>query len=133
MDETQPLVSITEAARRMGVSRATAYRLVTRGDLPAVKVGAQLRIDPIELHSYIYGLEPVEQGSDEPLMVDALEKVIGQGEDWIRRAARFLPARVSASGVLRVDRGDVPLWQRAAASNWAADGPWPGSFGEAAR
>jgi excisionase family DNA binding protein len=59
-NETAPLVSVTHAAARMGVSRATAYRLVTKGELPAVKVGAQLRIDPVELHEYIYGRRRTE-------------------------------------------------------------------------
>jgi len=55
--ETTPqrqLLTITEAARLLNVSRTTTYRLIHRADLPAVKVGGQLRIDRDELHTYIY-------------------------------------------------------------------------------
>ncbi len=41
----------------MGVSRSTAYRLIERGELPAVRVGGQLRVDRDELREYIYGEE----------------------------------------------------------------------------
>jgi len=52
---TTPLLSVDETATILRVSRATIYRLVNRGELHAVKVGAQLRIAPAELRQYIYG------------------------------------------------------------------------------
>lgn len=53
----QRLLTTTEAARRLNVSRTTVYRLIHRGDVLAVKVGGQIRIDRDELNSYIYGTE----------------------------------------------------------------------------
>lgn len=62
--ETQPLISVTETARRLGVSRATAYRRVREGEIPAFRVGrnrkAPLRVDPIELDAWLRS-EPGER------------------------------------------------------------------------
>jgi excisionase family DNA binding protein len=49
------LLTLTEAAELLRVSRATAYRLVQAGELPALRVGHGLRIDRAELHEYLYG------------------------------------------------------------------------------
>jgi excisionase family DNA binding protein len=38
------LLTITEAAKRLKVSRNSVYRLVRSGDLPVVQVGAHSRI-----------------------------------------------------------------------------------------
>jgi excisionase family DNA binding protein len=43
------LLTLDEAASRMRVSRRTAARLAERGQLPAVRVGAQWRVDADEL------------------------------------------------------------------------------------
>ena len=52
---TTPLLSVDETATILRVSRATTYRLIDRGELHAVRVGAHLRIAPAELRQYIYG------------------------------------------------------------------------------
>jgi excisionase family DNA binding protein len=49
------LLTLSEAAELLRVSRATAYRLVSAGELPALRVGHGLRIDRAELHEYLYG------------------------------------------------------------------------------
>jgi excisionase family DNA binding protein len=41
------------AAARLGVSAPTVYRLVSRGDLAAVRVGGAVRFDPVELGRFI--------------------------------------------------------------------------------
>jgi excisionase family DNA binding protein len=55
-----PLLSIAEAAEQLNVSRATAYRLVQAGELPALRVGHSLRIDPSEMNAWLYGDHPRE-------------------------------------------------------------------------
>ena len=37
-------LSVEHAARLIGISRATAYRMVSSGDLPAVRVGRRVLI-----------------------------------------------------------------------------------------
>jgi excisionase family DNA binding protein len=44
-----PLVPVREVADRFAVSEKTVRRLIERGELPALKVGGQVRVDPIEL------------------------------------------------------------------------------------
>ena len=46
---------MTEVAELLRVSKATAYRLVQAGELPALRVGHQLRVDPRELDQWLYG------------------------------------------------------------------------------
>ncbi len=49
------LLSVREAAERLGVSRQHVYRLVQRGELPGLHVGGVVRIDPRELEEWLYG------------------------------------------------------------------------------
>lgn len=46
-------MSVAEAASHLRVSRATAYRLVHSGELPAHRIGHSLRVDPAELQRYV--------------------------------------------------------------------------------
>ena len=43
-DARADLLTITEAAKRLKVSRNSVYRLVNSGELPVVRVGAHSRI-----------------------------------------------------------------------------------------
>jgi excisionase family DNA binding protein len=53
-DQPDQLRSISHAAGRLGVSRATVYRLVHAGELAAVRVGERsTRIADSELDRYI--------------------------------------------------------------------------------
>ncbi len=52
--EIPALLSVQEAAAHLRISKATTYRLIAAGELPAVRVGGQLRVDPDELRDYLY-------------------------------------------------------------------------------
>jgi excisionase family DNA binding protein len=59
MPATRPLhlLRIPEAAERLNVSRASVYRWIEEGRLPAVQLGgrgAPLRIDPVELEVRLF-------------------------------------------------------------------------------
>jgi excisionase family DNA binding protein len=43
-----------ETWKRLRISRASFYRLVSRGEIPAVRVGGQLRIPEEELEAWLY-------------------------------------------------------------------------------
>ena len=49
----QRLLPVGAAAEYLGVSRATVERLVSRGQLPVVKVGASTRYDVEDLDGFI--------------------------------------------------------------------------------
>ena len=56
-NERTQLLKITEAARRMACSRSHVYKLVERGELPALRLGNQggpLRIPADELERWLY-------------------------------------------------------------------------------
>jgi excisionase family DNA binding protein len=53
--QARPLLSVSATAERLGVSEKTVRRLISSGVLPALRIGAQLRIDPDELDQYVYG------------------------------------------------------------------------------
>ena len=65
------LLTVAETARRLRVSEKTVRRLVDRSGLPALKVGAQIRVDEAELQGWLYGdpgyssfrpVDPAERG-----------------------------------------------------------------------
>lgn len=47
------LLTPAEVAQLAMVSRETVYREIDRGELKAVHVGRQLRIDPTDLNQYL--------------------------------------------------------------------------------
>lgn len=47
------LLTVPEAAERLGVCRAFAYQLVTKGAIKSVKLGKARRVPVAELESYI--------------------------------------------------------------------------------
>lgn len=47
------LLTPADAARLANVSKDTVYREINRGELKALHVGRQLRIDPIDLDQYL--------------------------------------------------------------------------------
>ena len=51
------LLTVREVAAHLGVSRATVYKLCASGDLPAIRVGAALRISAASLASWGAGQE----------------------------------------------------------------------------
>ena len=51
------LLSVSDVARRLNVSRPTVYRLVHAGQIPAVRIGqgiGPIRIDERELYAWLY-------------------------------------------------------------------------------
>lgn len=54
---TERLLRPAEVCERLAISRATLYRAVERGALPAIKVFGQLRFDAHELERWLYSEE----------------------------------------------------------------------------
>lgn len=54
MSQDQPLTA-EEAARLLKISKYTLYELIKRGEIPAQRIGRQLRIDPEALSQYLFG------------------------------------------------------------------------------
>jgi len=59
--ETSRLLTIPETAERLRVSRVTVYRQIRAGEIPALRVGGQLRVDPYELEQWLYATEGAGQ------------------------------------------------------------------------
>lgn len=55
----EPLYTISELGELLGVSRATIYRLLRRGELTALRVGSRQRFTPAEVRRYLYATGPV--------------------------------------------------------------------------
>ena len=61
LNDLPQLLSATEAARRLGVTKARFYELVRRGMVPAVRIGRQIRVDSAALEAWISaGGRPLE-------------------------------------------------------------------------
>jgi putative molybdopterin biosynthesis protein len=52
-EDKSALLSPAEVARLAAISRKTVYREIDRGELKAVHVGRQLRIDPTDFRLYL--------------------------------------------------------------------------------
>ncbi len=58
MDERVPLtLSVTEAARLLGISRAFAYELVARGELPSLRLGRRVVVPRRALEQLVERVE----------------------------------------------------------------------------
>lgn len=97
VSEAPDLLTVTEAARVLRVSRTTAYRLVHlylaaggRDGVPVVRVGGQLRVPRVELEKLIGG--PVQW----PPVVQPAPVIDLQ--DRRPAAARRRPAQRSSAG-----------------------------------
>jgi excisionase family DNA binding protein len=51
--DTRPLLTPADVAHLVNVSRKTAYRLIERGELEALHVGASVRVRPQDLDAYL--------------------------------------------------------------------------------
>lgn len=47
------LITINEAAKHMSISPKTVYRLINRGNLHRVKIGAATRLSEDEINAYL--------------------------------------------------------------------------------
>lgn len=50
---TRPLIEMSAAANRLGITLSTAYYMARRGVIPAVKMGRLWRVDPVRLERWI--------------------------------------------------------------------------------
>jgi excisionase family DNA binding protein len=50
------LVTVTEAARRLGLGRSATYVLVQRGELPSLKIGGSRRVAVADLNEFVQRL-----------------------------------------------------------------------------
>jgi excisionase family DNA binding protein len=53
VDESEPLLTTVETARRLGIARQTLYGLMSSGQISAVRIGGAWRIEPAELRRFI--------------------------------------------------------------------------------
>ncbi len=49
----EKLLTVREVAERLGVCRATVYAMVERDELPAVRIGAAVRVHPADLQALV--------------------------------------------------------------------------------
>ncbi len=58
----QLLLTIEQAAACLAISRAHAYRLVQRGELPAIRLGRSRRITRVALEAFVERLASEQDG-----------------------------------------------------------------------
>ena len=52
------LLTVPEVAQFARVSPASIYRLINRGEIPAVRIGGSLRVRRADLFEYLFGDSP---------------------------------------------------------------------------
>lgn len=60
-DELPIMLSVTEAATVLGISRTSAYELVKGNDFPSIKVGSRIVVPKEELQKWIQKQLEVER------------------------------------------------------------------------
>jgi excisionase family DNA binding protein len=50
---TELLLTVNEAARRLGLGRSFVYSFIRRGDLPSVKIGGARRVLASDLEDFV--------------------------------------------------------------------------------
>lgn len=49
------LLRIEDVAERLAVSRSMAWKIISSGDLPSVRIGRAVRVRPADLEGYVAG------------------------------------------------------------------------------
>jgi excisionase family DNA binding protein len=50
----RPLLTVVQVAERLAVCEKTVRRLIDRGDLPVLRVGGSIRIEPAQLEAWLH-------------------------------------------------------------------------------
>ncbi len=81
--EDQPTVTVQEAARLLGLARASAYEGVRRGEIPTVRIGRRLLV-PTALLRRMLGFDTVSEPQERRLPVSETE---GASDDQVDPSA----------------------------------------------
>ena len=52
-NQVETLLKATDIAKILNISRALAYRLLQKGDIPVIRIKNAVRVKPSDLESYI--------------------------------------------------------------------------------
>jgi excisionase family DNA binding protein len=58
------LITVNEAARRLGVGKSLMYMIIRRGELPSVKIAGARRVAVAELQEYVSRLRAEAREAD---------------------------------------------------------------------
>ncbi len=84
MYKTRKLISTTEAAKILGVSRVTVFQRIKRGEIEATKVGRSYAIDPKNLGDIYQEVTPAAKKK----ISKAVNKVFDQYGEVLRRLGK---------------------------------------------
>jgi excisionase family DNA binding protein len=59
---TKSLLTVRDVAARLGVSRATVYKLCEEGALPHIRISNSIRVAPDALEAYLAAAPPDAKG-----------------------------------------------------------------------
>ncbi len=57
MEHPVQLLDVRTVARRLGVGRSTVYELISRGELPSVRIGQRRLVSEQQLADFVRSLE----------------------------------------------------------------------------
>lgn len=58
-------LTVEEAAASLGISRASAYEAVRRGDIPAIRIGRRILVPRVALERFLASAMPLDTESDD--------------------------------------------------------------------
>lgn len=123
------LLRVPEVAEQLGVGRATVYRRIVDGTIPAVRVGAgpraPIRVDPADVASALLRVETPGVTRDGLLALDVVAMRIGKPVEWCLARTRLLPCVTTPHGLM-VREEDLREWLKAAVAPVELRGIRPG-------
>jgi putative molybdopterin biosynthesis protein len=85
-----PPLTPEEAAQILKVSKYTLYEMIKRGELPAQRIGRQIRIDPEVLTRYLKSDQTPAQVSSQPKATDHGLRFVGSHDPVMELLVEFL-------------------------------------------
>ncbi|HZW82402.1 MAG TPA: helix-turn-helix domain-containing protein, partial [Candidatus Deferrimicrobium sp.] len=93
-----PPLTPEEAAQILKVSKYTLYEMIKRGELPAQRIGRQIRIDPEVLTRDLKSDQAPAQASSQPKAADHGLRFVGSHDPVMELLVEFL--RLSACPII---------------------------------
>jgi putative molybdopterin biosynthesis protein len=100
-----PPLTPEEAAQILKVSKYTLYEMIKRGELPAQRIGRQIRIDPEVLTRYLKSDQAPELVSPQPKVADQGLRFVGSHDPAMELLIEFL--QLSACPIIPSYKGSM--------------------------
>lgn len=105
--ETAIFQSVQDVAAFMGCHEQTVRKLIKTGQIPAIRVGARLKIDPADLFAFVKR-QRIEPGGGQSLTETLVPAFSRRVVNAMSPIAKEIAQMLQAAGYIRVIEDDAP-------------------------